>query len=88
MILRCPFGFEVCSNAARVYVQRQIYDEFLEKIVKKVNRIKIGDPLDPETQMGALISEEHLQKVLSFMDNAKKEVFLWALALQSLFLFI
>jgi len=64
---------EVCSNAARVYVQRQIYDEFLEKIIRKVNRIKIGDPLDPETQMGALISEEHLQKVLFSMENAKKE---------------
>ena len=56
-------------------MQRQIYDEFLEKIIRKVNRIKIGDPLDPETQMGALISEEHLQKVLFSMENAKKEVF-------------
>lgn len=64
---------EVCSNAARVYVQSRIYDEFLEKIVKKVNRIRIGDPLDPETQMGALITEDHLQKVLGFMDIAKKE---------------
>ena len=55
-------------------MQREIYDEFLEKIVRKVNRIRIGDPLDPETQMGALISEEHLQKVIGFMDIAKKEV--------------
>lgn len=55
-------------------MQRAIYDEFLEKIVRRVNRIRIGDPLDPETQMGALISEEHLEKVLGFMDIAKKEV--------------
>ena len=55
-------------------MQREIYDEFLEKIVRKVNRIRIGDPLNPETQMGALISEEHLQKVIGFMDIAKKEV--------------
>ena len=65
---------QVCSNAARVYVQRPIFDEFLEKIVKKVNDITVGDPLKPSSQMGALISEEHLQKVLGYVDVAKKEV--------------
>eukprot|EP00795_Rhopilema_esculentum_P010578 gene10578-19313_t len=64
---------QVCSNAARVYVQRPIFDEFLEKIVKKVNNITVGDPLKPSSQMGALISEEHLQKVLGYVDVAKKE---------------
>ena len=68
------FFLKVCSNAARVYVENEIYDQFMERIVRKVNQIRIGDPLDPESQMGALISEEHLQKVLGFMDIAKKEV--------------
>ena len=66
-------------------MQREIRDEFLEKIVKKVNRIRVGDPLDPETQMGALISEEHLQKVIGFMDIAKKEVFFRIVGIRYIF---
>ena len=81
LLLKVSSAFQVCSNAARVYVQKEIYAEFLEKIVRKVKQIKIGDPLNPETQMGALISEEHLQKVLGFMDIAKKEVFAFCLLL-------
>ena len=65
---------QVCSNAARVYVQEQIFDEFREKILKKVQSIRVGDPFDAQTQMGALISEDHLKKVLSYVDGAKKEV--------------
>ncbi len=64
----------MCSNAARVFVEESIFDEFLEKIVKKVQGIRVGDPLDTNSQMGAIISEDHLQKVLAYVDGAKNEV--------------
>jgi betaine-aldehyde dehydrogenase len=58
---------EICSNATRVFVQRGVHDAFLEQAVKRTEAIRIGDPLDPETQMGPLISGGHLAKVLSYV---------------------
>lgn len=48
--------------------------EFVEEVVKGTRAIKIGDPLLESTRMGALVSRPHLEKVLSFVDQAKKEV--------------
>jgi aldehyde dehydrogenase family 9 protein A1 len=64
---------EVCSNASRVYVQRKIYDTFLEKIVARVKGIKTGNPLKDETLVGATITEVHLQKILRYVESAKTE---------------
>lgn len=58
---------EVCSNGTRVFVHRKILDEFLNAILERTNKIKVGDPSDPETHMGALISPAHLEKVSSFI---------------------
>ncbi len=57
-----------------MFVEEPIFDEFLERIVTKVKSIRVGDPLDTNSQMGALISEDHLQKVLNYVDGAKQEV--------------
>ena len=62
---------EVCTNGTRVFVQAGVYDEFIAKVVQRANTIKLGDPLDLDTQMGALISAEHLEKVLGYIEGAK-----------------
>lgn len=62
---------EVCTNGTRVYVQEGIYDRFVEQVVARANAIKLGDPQDLETQMGALISAKHLEKVLGYIEAAK-----------------
>ncbi|SLN32749.1 betaine-aldehyde dehydrogenase [Oceanibacterium hippocampi] len=54
---------EICTNGTRVFVQRGVHDAFLDRLVERTRKIRIGDPLDPETQMGALISTEHLERV-------------------------
>ncbi len=62
---------EVCTNGTRVYVQAGVYDEFVAKVVARANKIRLGDPMDLDTQMGALISAAHLEKVLGFIEAAK-----------------
>lgn len=62
---------EVCSNGTRVFVERPIYDSFLAKLKPRVEAMRVGDPFDPETQVGALISREHMEKVQGYVDMAK-----------------
>ena len=62
---------EVCTNGTRVYVQAGVYDKFVAKVVARANSIKLGDPLDLDTQMGALISAPHLEKVMGHIEGAK-----------------
>ncbi|XP_068605256.1 4-trimethylaminobutyraldehyde dehydrogenase B [Brachionichthys hirsutus] len=64
---------QVCSNGTRVFVHKDILPRFVEEVVKRTLAIKIGDPLLETTRMGALVSRPHLEKVLSFVDQAKKE---------------
>ena len=62
---------EVCTNGTRVFVQSDIYDKFIEKACERSKKIKLGDPMALDTQMGALISSKHLDKVMSYIDKAK-----------------
>lgn len=64
---------EVCSNATRVFVHRSIREEFLRRLVARVRAMRIGDPMDPDTQVGSLISAEHLQKVLGYIARGRAE---------------
>ncbi len=64
---------EICSNGTRVFVERPIHDAFMDKLVPRVAKMKVGDPMDPETTIGALISAEHLDKVMSYIEAGKKE---------------
>jgi betaine-aldehyde dehydrogenase len=64
---------EICSNGTRVFVEEAIQDAFLDKLVARVKRMRIGDPMDPETHVGALISAEHMEKVLSYIELGKRE---------------
>ncbi|MDJ0685303.1 MAG: betaine-aldehyde dehydrogenase [Alphaproteobacteria bacterium] len=63
---------EVCSNGTRVFVQEAILPAFLEKMKARVSRLRIGSPMHPETDMGALISPEHLEKVLSYIEQGRR----------------
>ncbi|MBM7599210.1 aminomuconate-semialdehyde/2-hydroxymuconate-6-semialdehyde dehydrogenase [Virgibacillus halotolerans] len=64
---------EVCFCGSRIYVERAIYDEFLERFVAETKKLKVGDPFKDDTNIGALVSEEHYNKVLSYLDIAKEE---------------
>ena len=59
---------EVCSNGTRVFVQASIHDAFVDALRARTVKMVIGDPLDPRTDVGALISDTHLAKVLEFID--------------------
>ena len=64
---------QVCSNGTRVFVHRSIKADFLERLVKRVNAMRIGDPMNPETQVGPLVSEQHMRKVLSYIERGRAE---------------
>jgi acyl-CoA reductase-like NAD-dependent aldehyde dehydrogenase len=64
---------QVCCAGSRVFVQEGIYDRFVEEAVKRFNQIKVGNPLDPETQMGSQINENQLKKILNYVDIGVKE---------------
>uniref|UniRef100_A0A3P9LL92 Aldehyde dehydrogenase 9 family, member A1a, tandem duplicate 1 n=1 Tax=Oryzias latipes TaxID=8090 RepID=A0A3P9LL92_ORYLA len=64
---------QVCCNGTRVFVHKDILPQFLEEVVKRTKAIAVGDPLLDSTRMGALITKPHLEKVLGFVSQAKKE---------------
>ncbi|GGP04769.1 aldehyde dehydrogenase family protein [Nonomuraea glycinis] len=59
-----------CCARSRILVQAGAYDEFLERLSAAVRDIRVGDPLDPDTDMGPLVSAEHLARVRGFVDDA------------------
>lgn len=61
---------QVCCSMTRVMVHEDVYDEYLQSLAKKCDEIKIGYPLDEDTMMGALITEEHLYKVDKYVKDA------------------
>ncbi len=64
---------EVCSNGTRVFVHRSVRDAFMARLVARTEAMVLGDPLDPATQIGALISPGHLAKVLRYVEQGKAE---------------
>jgi aminomuconate-semialdehyde/2-hydroxymuconate-6-semialdehyde dehydrogenase len=64
---------EVCLAGSRILVQRPVYDEFLARLVAGAEGWRVGNPLDETTQMGPLVSEEHLDKVMSYVALAEEE---------------
>jgi aminomuconate-semialdehyde/2-hydroxymuconate-6-semialdehyde dehydrogenase len=64
---------EICLCGSRIFVERKIHDEFVERFAAAVKKLRVGDPADPSTDVGALISEAHLQKVTGYIELAKQE---------------
>ena len=64
---------ERCTSSSRLLVQASIYDSFVERVAERARRLKVGHPLDPATEVGPLIHQRHLSKVLSYFDIAHSE---------------
>lgn len=64
---------QICLAGSRLFVQRSIYDRVVHKIVEAAKKWRVGDPMHPDTQMGALIGAEHLSKVQGYLDTAKRD---------------
>src|SRR5262249_45468377 len=63
---------EICLCGSRLLVERTIYDEFLDRFVAATTMLRIGDPQDASTDVGALVSEPHLRKVEGYVELAKE----------------
>lgn len=64
---------EICSNGTRVFVSRKLHDQFIESLHARVKKLVIGNPFDNHTQIGALISKEHFQKVSNYIKSGTDE---------------
>jgi betaine-aldehyde dehydrogenase len=64
---------EVCSNGTRVFVHKSVRPEFLRRLAARVTAMRIGDPMDPATQVGSLISGEHMESVLAYIARGREE---------------
>ncbi|CAF1672480.1 unnamed protein product [Rotaria magnacalcarata] len=63
---------QICLCTSRLYVQREIYDEFLKKFIAEVNTLKVGDPSDDSTKMGPVVSKEHQHKIEKYIEIARQ----------------
>ena len=64
---------QICLCGSRIYVQRGIYEKFKAAFLERVNGLTVADPLTNEARMGAVVSKEHMEKVLSYIELAKEE---------------
>src|SRR5690606_24385582 len=64
---------ERCTSSSRLLVQRSIHDELVERVVERAQRVRVGHPLDPDTELGPLIHPSHVDKVLGYFEIAASE---------------
>lgn len=64
---------QICLCGSRIYVERSLYDQFKKDFLKAVHKIKVGDPGNPESRLGAVVSKMHFEKVLGCIELAKSE---------------
>jgi acyl-CoA reductase-like NAD-dependent aldehyde dehydrogenase len=64
---------EVCAAGSRVLVERPIYDEFVEAFADRAAKMTVGDPMDENTRLGAIVSEEQLERVMGYVEAGKAE---------------
>jgi acyl-CoA reductase-like NAD-dependent aldehyde dehydrogenase len=64
---------EVCAAGSRLLVEKKVKDDFLGKLVERAKKTQPGDPLDPKTRFGALVSEQQMNKVLGYIEKGKSE---------------
>ena len=62
-----------CTSSSRLLVQASIHDEFVDRVAERVRQLRVGDPLDPQTEVGPLIHPRHLEKVMGYMEVARGE---------------
>lgn len=64
---------QICSAGSRIFIQRGIYDEFVERLVAFTRTVRVGDPLDPASQLGPLISRQQLDRVMGYIALGSEE---------------
>jgi aldehyde dehydrogenase (NAD+) len=64
---------QICSAGTRLFVERRVYDEFVDKVGQFGSGLKVGNGLDPETQIGPLVSQEQLNRVTGYLGLGKSE---------------
>lgn len=64
---------QVCCAGSRIFVQEGIYDEFVARLAEAFGRVKVGNPMDMQTQMGSQINERQLEKILGWVEEARSE---------------
>jgi aldehyde dehydrogenase (NAD+) len=64
---------QICSAGTRLYVQRAIYDEFVERVADHARRLRVGAPLDPATELGPLVSADQLDRVSGYLDAGRAQ---------------
>lgn len=64
---------QICLCGSRIFVESSIYEKFKKDFVQKISELKVGDPLENDTKLGALVSQSHYEKVLSYIELAKEE---------------
>lgn len=64
---------EICLCGSRIFVERPVFDAFLDRFLAGTKALRVGDPADPATDVGALISEAHFRKVSGYVDLAREE---------------
>lgn len=64
---------EICLCGSRILVERSIYQKFVDELVKRTKALVVGDPRDDKTNLGAIVSEGHMNKILSYIELAKSE---------------
>ena len=64
---------QICLAGSRIYIQKNIYKKFKKDFIKKVEKIIVGDPFNKESDQGAIVSEEHFNKILNYINISKEE---------------
>ena len=64
---------EVCAAGSRVLVERSVYDQFVEEFRSRALKMPAGDPMDPKTRLGAIVSERQMERVLGYIEAGRKE---------------
>jgi len=64
---------EICLCGSRIFVERPMYEQFKSDFVARVAALKVGDPLEPKTDVGAIVSRPHFEKIMSYIDLARAE---------------
>ncbi len=64
---------EICLCGSRIFIERPLYEKFRKDFVERVKALKVGDPRDPKTDVGAIVSKQHFEKIVSYIELAKTE---------------
>ena len=63
---------QICLCGSRIFIEEKIYNKFRDALIAKASKLTVGDPKDPKTNLGAVVSKDHMNKILSKIDEAKK----------------